>query len=107
VRQIRKDFLKDSAGLQRRFWLTGAGCLVLMPFVLVFMTVHFFLKHAQEWRAKKNYFGPRQWVRRKRERYCGSARARVIAEAAVQRKALSVIASTSLPRSSFFLVWVF
>ena len=35
--------------------------MLSMPFVAAFMTMHFFLLHAQEWRDKKHYLGPREW----------------------------------------------
>ena len=33
-----------------------------MPFVLVFMCIHFFYSHAQEWHSQQNYLGPREWA---------------------------------------------
>ncbi len=58
---LRRDFLTDEAGLRRRFVLVGMVQLALMPFLLVFMVIQFFLQNAQEWQQKKNYLGPRQW----------------------------------------------
>jgi autophagy-related protein 9 len=47
--------------LKKRFFWMGCLHVILMPFILVFMIIHFFLKHAQEWNHSKNYLGPRQW----------------------------------------------
>ena len=58
---LRKDFLTDEAGLRRKLVLVGLVQLALMPFLLVFMVMQFFLQNAQEWQQKKNYLGPRQW----------------------------------------------
>lgn len=58
---VNPEFIKDVSALKRRFFRTGCVYIALMPFVLVFMVIHFFLKNAQEWHTKKNYLGPRQW----------------------------------------------
>ena len=58
---IRRRFLDDAEALRKRFITLGVLHIVLMPFVLTFMVIHFFLKNAQEWHSKKNYLGPRQW----------------------------------------------
>lgn len=58
---LRRDFLHDEPGLRRRFVVAGLAQLALMPFLLVFMGMQFFLQNAQEWQQKKNYLGPRQW----------------------------------------------
>jgi autophagy-related protein 9 len=34
---------------------------ILMPFILIFTVIFFFLQHAQEFHEKKSYLGPRQW----------------------------------------------
>ena len=39
----------------------GVANFVLMPFVLMFMLVHFFMKNAEELHSKKDYLGPREW----------------------------------------------
>jgi len=58
---LRRDFLTDEAGLRRKIVMVGLIQLALMPFLLVFMVMQFFLQNAQEWQQKKNYLGPRQW----------------------------------------------
>lgn len=46
---------------RQRFLRAGYLYVPLMPFVLVFMALHFFYKHAQDWHHDRNYLGPRQW----------------------------------------------
>ena len=58
---VRQDFIDGVNVLQKRFVWIGCLHFVMMPFILVFMVIHFFLKHAQEWNHSKNYLGPRQW----------------------------------------------
>lgn len=58
---LRRSFLDDEEALQRRFMSAGFIHIVLLPFVAAFMTMHFFLLNAQEWRDKKHFLGPREW----------------------------------------------
>jgi len=59
---IRKEFLENPSSLRARFIVAGVLNLVLLPFILLFMLAHFFLKHVQEWRVMQSYLGPRQWT---------------------------------------------
>ena len=54
-------FLKDVKGLQGRFVMVGIAHLALLPFMLIFMVVSFFLQNAQQFRSSGAYLGPRQW----------------------------------------------
>jgi hypothetical protein len=47
--------------LKRRFRVVGVANLLLSPFIMLFMIIFFFLKHAEELHSKKTLFGPRQW----------------------------------------------
>ena len=58
---ISSDFLHDIAGLQWRFQGVGLIHFLLLPFMLIYMTVHFFLQNAQQFHSSKAYLGPRQW----------------------------------------------
>ncbi|KAJ1449686.1 autophagy protein Apg9-domain-containing protein [Pelagophyceae sp. CCMP2097] len=58
---VRRAFLDDEDALKWRFRIAGLVHVGLMPFVAVFMMMHFFLLHAQEWRSTKHYLGPRAW----------------------------------------------
>lgn len=54
-------FLKDVEGLRWRFITVGVIQFALLPFVLVFMIIHFFLQNAQTFHSSKAYLGPRRW----------------------------------------------
>ena len=41
---VRREFLADEVGLRRRFIMAGLVQLALMPFLLVFMVMQFFLQ---------------------------------------------------------------
>jgi autophagy-related protein 9 len=41
--------------------MVGLINLILLPFMLVFMSTHFFLSNAQHFHSTKSYLGPRQW----------------------------------------------
>jgi len=58
---ISAEFLHDEAGLQWRFQVVGLIHFLLLPFMLIYMTVHFFLQNAQQFHSSKAYLGPRQW----------------------------------------------
>lgn len=61
---IRKHFLSEQGvrALQRRFILMGLLNLLLLPFIMIFMLIFFFLENAEELNAKKSVLGPRQWT---------------------------------------------
>lgn len=58
---VRRAFLDDEVALSHRFVWAGLIHVALVPFVAAFMTMHFFLLHAQEWHNKRRYLGPREW----------------------------------------------
>lgn len=58
---LSRDFINDVAGLQWRFQVVGLIHFLLLPFMLIFMAVHFFLQNAQQFHSSKAYLGPRQW----------------------------------------------
>lgn len=47
--------------LKARFIMMGVANLALSPFILLFMIIFFFLKHAEELHSKRTLFGPRHW----------------------------------------------
>jgi len=59
---VREEFVRDAGALRRRFRMMAALNLLLLPFILVFMVVHFFLKNAEELHANRDYLGPREWA---------------------------------------------
>jgi autophagy-related protein 9 len=58
---VSSTFLKGSADLQRRFIVVGIIHFLLLPFMLVFMTIHFFLQNFQQFHSSRAYLGPRTW----------------------------------------------
>ncbi|CAM9271814.1 unnamed protein product [Choristocarpus tenellus] len=58
---VRRMFLEDVRALKVRLFLVGMAHVVLLPFLLLFMLIYFFLQNAQEWHSSKNYLGPREW----------------------------------------------
>lgn len=58
---VSSTFLKDRQGLEWRFVMMGIIHFLLLPFLLVFMIIHFFLQNAQTFHTSKAYLGPRQW----------------------------------------------
>jgi autophagy-related protein 9 len=62
--QIRPAFCMDSIALQRRFMFCGIAHVVFMPFLLVFMTLHFFMQNLYNFRTAdtpKQPLGPKEW----------------------------------------------
>lgn len=59
--EISAEFLHDVAGLQWRFQVLGLVHFLLLPFMLLFMAVQFFLQNAQQFHSSGAYLGPRQW----------------------------------------------
>ncbi len=60
--QIRPAFCIDAMALQRRFMFCGIAHMVLMPFLLVFMTLHFFMQNMYDFRnGDKQPLGPKDW----------------------------------------------
>jgi len=59
--QIRPAFYLDPAALRRRFMLCGIAHAIFMPFLLLFLTLHFGLQNAYDWKNTKRYLGPREW----------------------------------------------
>ena len=59
--QISKHFIKDIFGLKRRFIIVGIVNMLLLPFMLMFMSIHFFLQNAQSFHSNRSYLGPRQF----------------------------------------------
>jgi len=63
--KIQKRFSSGHAGadiLRRRFRVMGFLNLILMPFILIFMVIYFFLKHAEEFHRRRDILGQREWT---------------------------------------------
>ena len=52
---IRPAFYLDHSALKRRFILCGIAHALFMPFLLVFMTLHFCLSNAYDWKSMQQY----------------------------------------------------
>ena len=60
-RKIRPAFYGDPSSLRKRFILCGIVHLLFMPFLLFFVTLHFFMLNVYDWQSTKEYLGPREW----------------------------------------------
>jgi autophagy-related protein 9 len=54
-------FLRDVGGLEGKFFMVGVINFCLLPVMLIFMTISFFLQNAQQFHSSRAYLGPRQW----------------------------------------------
>jgi autophagy-related protein 9 len=59
--QVRPAFYLDPSALRRRFMLCGIAHAVFMPFLLLFLMLHFSLQNVYDWNTTKKYLGPREW----------------------------------------------
>ena len=60
-RKIRPAFYGDASSLRKRFILCGVAHFIFMPFLVFFVTLHFFMVNVYEWQSTKEYLGPREW----------------------------------------------
>ncbi|KAL3811702.1 hypothetical protein ACHAXA_004068 [Cyclostephanos tholiformis] len=60
-RRVRPAFYGDPSSLRRRFVLCGVAHAIFMPFLLFFVTLHFFMSNLYDWQSTKEYLGPREW----------------------------------------------
>ena len=58
---IRPSFYLDPASLKRRFVTCGVLHTIFMPFLLLFITLHFVLTNAYEFKTKRDYMGVKNW----------------------------------------------
>lgn len=59
--QVRPAFYLDSIALKRRFMLCGFAHIIFMPFLVFFVTLHFGLQNAYDWKSTQQYLGPHEW----------------------------------------------
>ncbi len=59
--QILNTFCMDPLSLQRRFIACGIAHAIFMPFLLLFMTLHFSMQNIYDFRSSQQYLGPREW----------------------------------------------
>ncbi|CAE7763551.1 ATG9 [Symbiodinium sp. CCMP2592] len=60
--RIRRDFLNRPEALARNLRLLGLANLVLVPPVLIFVALYFFMRHAEEFRSQRASPFQRQWT---------------------------------------------
>lgn len=60
-KKIRPAFYGDPSSLKRRFVLCGVAHAIFMPFLLFFVSLHFFMSNVYDWQSTKEYLGPREW----------------------------------------------
>ena len=41
--------------------MCGVAHAIFMPFLLFFVTLHFFMSNIYDWQSTKEYLGPREW----------------------------------------------
>jgi autophagy-related protein 9 len=58
---VRPAFYLDPQALSRRFVVCGVAHFIFMPFLLFFITLHFALQNAYDYKSTKQYLGPREW----------------------------------------------
>eukprot|EP01039_Chlorochromonas_danica_P004357 gene4357-4778_t len=59
--KLSESFIQDVEGLQFRFQILGIAHFLSLPFLLLYMVIHFFLQNAQQFHVSRAYLGPRQW----------------------------------------------
>ena len=55
------DFIGNPSDLGNRFFILGIIHLILLPFMILFMVINFFLSNVSQFHSSKAYLGPRQW----------------------------------------------
>ncbi|KAL8224946.1 hypothetical protein R6Q57_017503 [Mikania cordata] len=58
---IRKDFVSDHNTLKKRLMVVGIAMLLLSPFLVIFMLVYLFLRHAEQFYNHPSTASSRRW----------------------------------------------
>lgn len=58
---IRMDFINNPALLRKRLIAVGFGMLILSPFLIIFMLVYFFLRHAEQFYNRPSTVASPRW----------------------------------------------
>ncbi|KAI3760165.1 hypothetical protein L1987_50556 [Smallanthus sonchifolius] len=58
---IRKDFVSDRNTLKKRLMVVGIAMLLLSPFLVIFMLVYLFLRHAEQFYNHPSTASSRRW----------------------------------------------
>ncbi|XP_010255319.1 PREDICTED: autophagy-related protein 9-like [Nelumbo nucifera] len=58
---IRRDFISNPSSLRKRLMAVGLGMLLLSPFLVIFMLVYLFLRHAEQFYNHPSTASSRRW----------------------------------------------
>ncbi|XAR61114.1 hypothetical protein NMG60_11034730 [Bertholletia excelsa] len=58
---IRRDFISDSRTLKKRLMVVGIAMFLLSPFLIIFMLVYLFLRHAEQFYNQPSTASSRRW----------------------------------------------
>ncbi|XP_014496029.1 autophagy-related protein 9 isoform X1 [Vigna radiata var. radiata] len=58
---VRRDFVSNPKTLQRRLMVVGLAMLLLSPFLVIFMLVYLFLRHAEQFYNHPSTASSRRW----------------------------------------------
>ncbi|ERM94913.1 autophagy-related protein 9 [Amborella trichopoda] len=58
---IRRDFISNPDSLKKRLMVVGLGIFLISPFLIIFMLVKFFLRHAEEFYKHPRTVSTRTW----------------------------------------------
>jgi autophagy-related protein 9 len=59
--EIRPAFYLDAASLQRRLQVCAIVHAVLLPFLILFVVLHFLLRNVYDFKTTRQYMGNKQW----------------------------------------------
>lgn len=58
---VRRDFVSDPKTLKKRLMIVGLAMLLLSPFLVIFMLVYLFLRHAEQFYNQPSTASSRRW----------------------------------------------
>lgn len=58
---IRRDFITNPSSLKKRLMAVGFGMLLISPFLVIFMLVYLFLRHAEQFYNHPSTASSRRW----------------------------------------------
>lgn len=59
--RVRRDFISDPKTLKKSLVIVGIAMLALSPFIIIFMLVYLFLKHAEQFYNHPSTASSRRW----------------------------------------------
>lgn len=58
---VRRDFISNPRTLKKRLMVVGLAMLLLSPFIVIFMLVYLFLRHAEQFYNHPSTASSRRW----------------------------------------------